>query len=441
MVKYEWDESNGVSVPTNKLMVIDAEEYYVGMPLKKVDASTVAPTDGDPEYICLAQRNAGDEIKPLQIPVQEVFPDAVYTKILEDGTEEKVKFGGGGKITPEQLPEGYPYVETEWKEVSVTSVMESDGPTILEGFPVFSVGDTVNLKVDGVEYSLVAFEEVGAYFIGDRNAPFMQGVGEYGWMIGCMDGVVLMLSYEPHTVSWKVTKYHPIDHKFLPDGYPYSVKTDTVFFDEDITVTSSYYEDSQFYYSFSTYLPEIKSGTAYDVTFLGETIDGCVAKDGYINFTTSGGAAIHICESTMYSDPGDGLVRPFTTHLKIVERAEEVHIIADKYLPNTSKAMIVVVATGEFSESEEAFTTATIEGLWYYDTGEAITIDNCDRLVSFLNSGGSVLLFNDRGERVGSIWQAHEGYYFNEGQHCYVFGVVAQSGLKQSGLFAYGIGR
>ena len=114
MVKYEWDESNGVSVPTNKLMVIDADEYYVGMPLKKVDAETVAPTDGTPDYICLAQRNAGDEIKPLQIPVQEVFPDAVYTKIMEDGTEEKMKFGGGGaselldangKIKAEYLPD------------------------------------------------------------------------------------------------------------------------------------------------------------------------------------------------------------------------------------------------------------------------------------------------------------------------------------------------
>lgn len=431
MVKYEWDESNGVSVPTNKLMTIDADEYYVGMPLKKVDAETVAPTDGDPEYICLAQRNAGDEIRPLQIPVQEVFPDAVYTKIMEDGTEEKVKFGAG-------LPEGYPYVSTEEKTVEHDPDM---GESILDGFPAFKVGDTVNVKVDGVEYSLVANEFYGTPYIGDTPEELGSGNYKYGWFVVYLDGNVLFGGMEENrTVSWKAEILHPIDHKFLPEGYPYGVKTDTVFFDEDITVTSSYYEDSQFYYSFSSYLPEIKSGTAYDVTFLGETIDGCVAKDGYINFTTSGGAVIRICESHIYSDPGDGLVRPFTTHLKIVERAEEVHIIADKYLPNTSKAMIVGVTAGEFSESEEAFTTATIEGLWYYDASETITLDNCDRLVSFLNSGGSVLLFNDRGERVGSIWQAHEGYYFNEGQRCYVFGVVAASGLKQSGLFAYGIG-
>lgn len=219
MVKYEWDKSNGVSVPTSKLMAIESDAYYVGMPLKRVDADTVAPTDGVPEYICMAQRNEGDELVALQVPVQEVFPDAVYMKINDDGSEELVRFGGS-KITPEQLPDGYPY--------------------------------------------------------------------------------------EKEIVS--------------------------VFIDEDVTVTGSYYEDSQFYYEFRPYLPEIKHGVTYDVTFMGETFEGLTTK-GCLDITLSNGAKVHICRSHMYSDSNDGLARPFTTRLKIVEHKVDVVPMDQKFLP------------------------------------------------------------------------------------------------------------
>ena len=173
MVKYEWDESNGVSVPTNKLMAIDADEYYVGMPLKKVDAETVAPTDGDPEYICLAQRNAGDEIRPLQIPVQEVFPDAVYTKIMEDGTEEKVKFGGGGEPdwNASEGEDGYIKNRTHYDRVivhdSVTEVIRQS-TTVPNGYgtlpnftidrrkPEFPEGKYILIRLGGEELKLTA---------------------------------------------------------------------------------------------------------------------------------------------------------------------------------------------------------------------------------------------------------------------------------------------
>lgn len=115
------------------------------------------------------------------------------------------------------LPKGYPYVETEWKEVSVPS-LEEDVP-ILEGFPTFSVGDTVEIKVDGIAYSLVAFQDDEVIVVGDSNSDLFFGTPKYGWLIVCMGGgVVKMASIDPCTLSWKVQKVHPIDPEFLPEG-------------------------------------------------------------------------------------------------------------------------------------------------------------------------------------------------------------------------------
>lgn len=122
-----------------------------------------------------------------------------------------------GKITPEQLPDGYPYVGTEEKVIE----FDDDSDLFMEGFPIFNVGDTVNVKVDGVEYSLVANEFFGTPYIGDTPEELDSGNYKYGWYVVCFEGNVLFGGREPHTVSWKVPKAHPIDHKFLPEGYAY----------------------------------------------------------------------------------------------------------------------------------------------------------------------------------------------------------------------------
>lgn len=94
----------------------------------------------------------------------------------------------------------------------------------LEGFPVFAVGDTVNVKVDGVEYSLVAFEDNGIPVIGDKPEQVMAGEGgEYGWFFALPEDRVVFVTIQNHTVSYVVDVVHKIDPKFLPDGYPYSV--------------------------------------------------------------------------------------------------------------------------------------------------------------------------------------------------------------------------
>lgn len=96
MVKYFWSESNGVDRPTLKYMAFKGDaEYYVGMPLKKVDDSTVEPTNGDPDYICMRDFSKTSDAAVLEIAVEEVFPDAVYERWNEDGSIDEVRFGGG----------------------------------------------------------------------------------------------------------------------------------------------------------------------------------------------------------------------------------------------------------------------------------------------------------------------------------------------------------
>lgn len=96
-VKYSWNRQNGAAMPSVRFMSIEpAEDYYKGMPLKLKEKGIVEPTDGDPEYICMAQYDPDAEIQPLEIPVQEVFPDVVYDRMNEDGSIEEVRFGSKG---------------------------------------------------------------------------------------------------------------------------------------------------------------------------------------------------------------------------------------------------------------------------------------------------------------------------------------------------------
>lgn len=106
-VKYSWNRQNGAAMPSVRFMSIEpAEDYYKGMPLKLKEKGIVEPTNGDPEYICMAEYNPDAEIQPLEIPVQEVFPDVVYDRMNEDGSIEEVRFGSkGGGVSEERLTE------------------------------------------------------------------------------------------------------------------------------------------------------------------------------------------------------------------------------------------------------------------------------------------------------------------------------------------------
>lgn len=103
----------------------------------------------------------------------------------------------------------------ERKEVTVEFPAQSQN--VLEGFPLFAVGDTVNVKVDGVEYSLVAFDG-GAPMVGDTMEQLQTGTGEYGWLLGGDEATgVLFFCVDSHAVSYVCEVAHKIDKKFIPN--------------------------------------------------------------------------------------------------------------------------------------------------------------------------------------------------------------------------------
>lgn len=245
-VKYSWSRQNGAAMPSVQFMSIEpAENYYRGMPLKLKEKGIVEPTDGDPEYICMAEYNPGTEIQPLEIPVQEVFPDVVYDRMNEDGSIEEVRFGskGGGadllnkngKLKNEVLPDGYPYEEEQ------NILIEWDGNT--EGLEPFEgyvkISDEVLTKeqliganlscvdADGTNISLVLTEgDMTETATGVTiNHPYSESIvinnaGISTFIAGNEPtdlGVwVIAAQVKSFRLETKISTVHTIDAKFLP---------------------------------------------------------------------------------------------------------------------------------------------------------------------------------------------------------------------------------
>lgn len=106
--------------------------------------------------------------------------------------------------------------------VEKTVVAEEIGiGVVLEGFPAFKEGDTVTLKVNGVELSVVAHyeEAAGDAMLGGKLEELMMGKGEYMWAIAKQGGEYAFLSLEaPTTLTYKAEKIYPIEEKYLPSG-------------------------------------------------------------------------------------------------------------------------------------------------------------------------------------------------------------------------------
>ena len=107
-----------------------------------------------------------------------------------------------------------------YSETGNVTVENAINNTVLERFPVFAIGDTVTVNVDGVEYSLVAYEDEGGVVIGDSSSSFDSGEGQFGWVIYIVEEVVMFYAKEVHTVSYLGTDYHhKIDPKYLPASF------------------------------------------------------------------------------------------------------------------------------------------------------------------------------------------------------------------------------
>lgn len=120
-------------------------------------------------------------------------------------------------------------IYSETKEIVVENV--TDAP--LEGFPAFAVGDTVTVKVDGVEHSLIAQDSGrGFAFIGDNPEALFGGTGEFGWVIG--DG--RFTATEAHTISYLGEVVHKLNAKYLPESV-FKIDGEILFDEENSTYT------------------------------------------------------------------------------------------------------------------------------------------------------------------------------------------------------------
>ena len=102
------------------------------------------------------------------------------------------------------------------ESISVTAENVTDA--VLEGVPFFSIADTVTVNVDGVEHSLVAYDDEGMVTIGDPYSSLENGEGQLGWQIYVRDSIVNFYAKEAHTVSFYSVDivYHTIDSAYLP---------------------------------------------------------------------------------------------------------------------------------------------------------------------------------------------------------------------------------
>ena len=124
--------------------------------------------------------------------------DCPYNVVLEGGNS-------GGASSWNDLKDKPFYTETVEKTVDVVASQMANLP----GFTPFKAGDTVTIKIGGVEHSLVAYEDNGYAVIGH--------FGDLGWSVMMYGGVPCVASKNDTTVSYTAELVHKLDAKYLPD--------------------------------------------------------------------------------------------------------------------------------------------------------------------------------------------------------------------------------
>lgn len=301
MVKYFWSESNGVDRPTVNYKEIAPEvEYYVGMPLKIVDAETVEPTDGDPDYICMATYNKENDAAVLQIAVMEVFPDAVYERWNEDGTVEDVRFGGkGGGVSSWNDLTDKPFYETVTEallnitfdgDLTGKETVDVNGTTAVKlSDEILTVnqliGGTVSMRYGGedIESQLTSDNVIDGATMGVSGIILVAecviiAYGDTSSMgVSLSTGVWFMYSDDTsYAKSLSIPMFEQTEIKKIdPKFYEQPCYDDTETFEKDVTVI-----DNGTFAKYAT-LPgfTISEGDNLVITFKDEVFEGVVAND------------------------------------------------------------------------------------------------------------------------------------------------------------------
>lgn len=214
------DVSNGVSLVSS----INDIDSTIDLPAEAVQ-SAFSPSDG---FAIIAD-------KVIVVPydgwdkLDFAFPKAGIYFLNYGGTTRVKSFTVNGykgfestqtvvhPIDRKYLPESLQFGSGHKEEVTIECY--DDEETTLDGFPEFTTGDLVKIKVDGVEYSLEAYtNEYGLPSAGD---PMFGNVGErkHGWGLTVYVGesVTFMgMDGKTHYVSYDAEVVHTIDKKYLP---------------------------------------------------------------------------------------------------------------------------------------------------------------------------------------------------------------------------------
>lgn len=273
---------------------------------------------------------------------------------------KRVQGGGGdaildsnGKLKNEVLPEGYPYEEPKEFTMEHIPTEENWNETVFKGFPVFDIGDTVTLRVDGEEYSLVAFNDgYGSPMIGDSWADMDAGTEEYGWSmyVSPSSRFPVFNSKYNRIVSWEGIAFVSIVPEFLPEGYPYEKrKINTV----DSTPSENFFD--------ATYLGGFPAFTLGDT--VNVTVDG--VKYSLVASSDRGISVIgdDLWDSngeygwTVLSSDGTG-VRFFSPEVHTVSwESVNISTMAGKFFPATSK-VIELVIDPEYSDADHVYASS-----------------------------------------------------------------------------------
>ena len=205
--------------------------------------------------------------------------------------------GGGSGVQPDwnQNDETQPdFVKNRpFYEAKQIVTVENISDDTIKGFPIFAVGDTVTVIVDGVEHSLVAYDDEGYVIIGDTYNSLANGEGQFGWQIYVSETKVVMFhAAEAHTVSYfageEVVK---IDRKYLPKAAVINCDSSSNTYSSDLT-NDELYEimldggqvvycvKDQIGYNYLISWEETPSGRI-DLTF-GESVHVSLLSDGTI---------------------------------------------------------------------------------------------------------------------------------------------------------------
>lgn len=162
------------------------------------------------------------DIGAIPVPTTAEVGQTIVVKAVDEN-------GKPTEWEPVTLPK---QVQSDWNQNNISAVdyvknrpfysetrnvtVENAEEVKLNNFPVFAVGDTVTVNVDGVEHSLVAYYDDVYATIGDTTNSIDSGEGQLGWQIYVGNIAVWFYAKEAHTVSYSVEEVVKIDEKYLP---------------------------------------------------------------------------------------------------------------------------------------------------------------------------------------------------------------------------------